>query len=366
MNWIWFVEKIEIIKSAVAEFGPFGIAGTINVITRKIERKKTEQLRIGTNNADGRLSGDLSYSINQNETGSPLSFNAQISAYRHSTATDSELEQTIRRSGLATSANYKASVFNYNQNSDFSANGAVEWKANTRNTITFSPGISSTNFDQGSAEYKNYADGNSRHLQQRTTGPFVFFGLPLNWTYTPTDDSELVLNWNSNRIRSRSEMHQSETISQQATTFRQRNETKDIDSDFLRINYKVSLPDQHDFKAGGHIGYGRNSNEFNNQINGAPDPSLDILGQRRNIRQNQRRLFMQDDWHLSNELALNAGLSFEDRTIDINEGEFHSEVHYHLFSPSVHIAKKSMAMRRDNSGSALHAHLKHRPRISSA
>jgi outer membrane receptor protein involved in Fe transport len=100
------------------------------------------------------------------------------------------------------------------------------------------------------------------------------------------------------------------------------------------------LPDQHDFKAGGHIGYGRNSNEFNNQINGAPDPSLDILGQRRNIRQNQRRLFMQDDWHLSNELALNAGLSFEDRTIDINEGEFHSEVHYHLFSPSVHIAKK--------------------------
>lgn len=334
------VEKIEIIKSAVAEFGPFGIAGTINVITRKIERKKTEQLRIGTNNADGRLSADFSYSINQNETGSPLSFNAQISAYRHSTATDSELVQTINHSGLATPANYNASVFNYNQNSDFSANGAIEWKANTRNTITFSPGISNTNFDQGSEEYKNYADGNSRHLQQRTTGPFVFLGLPLNWTYTPTDDSELVLNWNSNRIRSRSKMHQSETFSHQATTFRQRDETKNIDSDFLRINYKVSLPDQHDFKAGGHIGYGRNNNEFNNQINGAPDPSLDALGQQRDIRQNQRRVFMQDDWHLSNELALNAGLSFEDRTIDINEGEFHSEAHYHLFSPSVHIAKK--------------------------
>ncbi|MFZ6846154.1 TonB-dependent receptor plug domain-containing protein [Undibacterium sp. RuTC16W] len=333
------VEKIEIIKSAVAEFGPFGIAGTINVVTRKIERKKAEQLRAGASSVGGKLGADLAWSLNQSETDSPLSFNTQVSAYRQSSSNENQQRQTITRAGLTTQSD-DANVVAYNRNSDLSVSSAIEWKADARNTINFSPGISDTYFDQGSVEHKNYADGKTRDWQQRTAGPFVFLGLPLNWTYIPNDESQLTLNWNSNRIRSRSEMSQTESSSQQTTTLRQRTENRRIDADFLRVNYKIALPNDHDVKAGGHIGYGRNSSEFSNQINGTPDTSLDALGTRRDMRQDQRRLFMQDDWRLNKEFALNFGFSFEERVIDITEGNFHSETRYDLFSPSIHLARK--------------------------
>ena len=53
------VEKIEIIKSATASTGPFGIAGTINIISRKIERTRSSQLKLGSTSTGGQHGANL-------------------------------------------------------------------------------------------------------------------------------------------------------------------------------------------------------------------------------------------------------------------------------------------------------------------
>ena len=83
------VDKIEIIKSSVAEFGPFGIAGTINVITRKLDKKSNQQLTIGAATQAGRPSANVAWSINQNDANSVLNFNAHAGAAYQASATES-------------------------------------------------------------------------------------------------------------------------------------------------------------------------------------------------------------------------------------------------------------------------------------
>ncbi|WP_431260763.1 TonB-dependent receptor plug domain-containing protein [Roseateles chitinivorans] len=41
------VERIEIVKGSLAEFGPFGIAGTINIVSRRVDRKPSAAVRLG-------------------------------------------------------------------------------------------------------------------------------------------------------------------------------------------------------------------------------------------------------------------------------------------------------------------------------
>ena len=74
------VEKIEIIKSSIAEYGPFGIAGTINVITRKTVRKSSTQLSVGMNGIGHDPGASFSFSHNQSEAGSPLRLSARVNA----------------------------------------------------------------------------------------------------------------------------------------------------------------------------------------------------------------------------------------------------------------------------------------------
>ena len=56
------VERIEIIKSTTAVTGPVGIAGTINIVRRKTERKAFTQLRVGGSSTGNSGGADLAWS----------------------------------------------------------------------------------------------------------------------------------------------------------------------------------------------------------------------------------------------------------------------------------------------------------------
>jgi outer membrane receptor protein involved in Fe transport len=76
------VERIEIIKSTTAATGPVGIAGTINIIRRKAERKAFTQASVGVNSAGGRPGANLSWMNNQIAADSPFIYNLMLSARR--------------------------------------------------------------------------------------------------------------------------------------------------------------------------------------------------------------------------------------------------------------------------------------------
>lgn len=92
------VENIEIIKSATAATGPFGIAGTINIVRRKAEKKSTTQLRADILTSGGKPGVDLSWSSNRAAEDSPLIYNLALSAGRRNVPSQIDYAQILRQS----------------------------------------------------------------------------------------------------------------------------------------------------------------------------------------------------------------------------------------------------------------------------
>ena len=87
------VEKIEIIKSATASTGPFGIAGTINIISRKIERTRSSQLKLGSTSTGGQHGANLAWSSNQVIADSPFGYQFSFSAEHRLTPNEQSYQQ---------------------------------------------------------------------------------------------------------------------------------------------------------------------------------------------------------------------------------------------------------------------------------
>lgn len=334
------VDKIEIIKSSVAEFGPFGIAGTINVITRKLDKKSNQQLTIGAATQAGRPSANVAWSINQNDATSALNFNAHAGAAYQASATESELLQTIRSLNKGLLVDYTGQTSAYNKVSSWDIGATVDWKPNNQHRFRFSPSYSPMYFDSGSKEQKYYSDRSSSNAMQIMRGPFTWFQFPVEWLYALDDDGKLELKTHSNRIHNESNTQRTEIFSDLRPVFRRNSSDNKTISDTLKLNYTQNLANSHDVKSGIDILRSNQRSDFRYEINGAPDSSLDDLGRARDIKQRKYGAFVQDDWRLSDELAFNLGLSFSERTININEGNFRTHAKYNLFSPSAHLAKK--------------------------
>ena len=88
------VERIEIIKSTTAVTGPVGIAGTINIVRRKTERKAFTQLRVGGSSTGDRGGADLAWSTNRTLSIIPLSYNLSFAASHKAAPSQSHYFQT--------------------------------------------------------------------------------------------------------------------------------------------------------------------------------------------------------------------------------------------------------------------------------
>jgi outer membrane receptor for ferrienterochelin and colicins len=336
------VEKIEIIKSSVAEFGPFGIAGTINIVTRKIDRKKTEQLRLGVNNVTSKLGGDLSWAYSQTEAGSPLSFSLQFSANEKTSTEDSQRQLTSLAplTMPGTTRLWAGDMQSETKSSSLSLSSTLNWQIDAKNKISFSPSINSMLGEQTNIEHRRWADGNILDAVQRNRTPLDSFWSGLTWTHTPDKQQRLELKWNSNHFHSLLENRRFELQNAQTSSLRIDTQRRDTDADALRLDYKAGLPGGHDVKAGVQLNLSKEESDYTYLINGATDSSLAYLGKQRSARQEKRRIFLQDDWRYSEALAFNAGISTEDSVADIHEGSYSSQSRYRLWSPSFHIAKK--------------------------
>ncbi len=334
------VEKIEIVKSSVAEFGPFGIAGTINIVTRKIERKKNAQLQTGISTAGNKANSNLSWNYNEVEAGSPVSYNAQVSVTKRTTPTESILRQTSISSKQAEQLQWLGQTQNEKGHLDFSTSGNVVWQLNSHNKLSFSPSAGKMIFEDNSVENRRWVSGKTMDVQQQISTPFWAMSLPLRWVFNPDEKSKLELYWISNRSISETEALREEQVSNQITTLRRNTQNVKMAGDFFTLEYKAGFPGGHDIKTGVRLSRSRQDLEYAYWINGFRDTTLDMLGLRREAIQQTGRLFAQDDWRLSDSLAFNFGLSGEQSVIDLAEGNYSSQTRYRLWSPSMHIAKK--------------------------
>lgn len=334
------IERIEIIKSGTAATGPFGIAGTVNIIRKKAERKAMTTLRVGATSKAGLLGGDLAWSNNQVAADGPFSYNLSLSVRHVPTPTSSQYVETRNGPGVAPQAQFDGSVSGSGDTQSVSVTSDVAWKLGADHKLSVSPNVISFKIRSDSQEQRRWQHGSSMLAQQRSEGSFPAYSLPLKWNWQIDEDSALALNLSVTHALSSNAMSRRESGIGVPGQHRSHDRDNEITNYFLDLDFNTELKGGHAISAGAKLKRNETNTTYADFIDDAPDLSLAALGHHSSIRGDNLRLFAQDDWRIDRTMALNAGLSAERQNVEINEGPVRNHAQFTLWSPSLHLAKK--------------------------
>ncbi|WP_170909716.1 TonB-dependent receptor [Janthinobacterium sp. TND4EL3] len=336
------VESIEIVKSSLAEFGPYGSAGTINIISRKAKRLKTvTQLRLGALAGGSEHGSNFSWSTNRAEAGSPWIFAAQVSAGSQTRSDDSSV--SVRRwfDDAPAVVQQVGSTTGWTRTDRLSLGGTVSWEAGRRHVLEFDPGLLWFKVSNRGVESDTWSAPQSRpHMVFSDGGsPLTTLSLPLKWTFRPDRQSKLILRLLSSHYHLTRDNNRLEAYIDAPDQLRQSPRSSHNRGNTIKLDYTRTIG-AHDIKTGASVVQSRSSNEFAYLLDGVADASLQVLGNRRDVRDCRFSAFAQDEWRVNKVLGVNLGLSGERRTTDIDEGIYGGSSKFTSWAPSGHVSWK--------------------------
>lgn len=333
------VEKIEIIKSATAATGPFGMAGTINIVRRKIARKALTRWQAGAASVGGARGESISWMNNQISLDSPFSYNLALSVERKNSRSSSTYVQAV--DGEAIPAALLQGTRNSQTRTDMlTGSSKFAWVLDASHKLSLSPDLLYLALDSNGMEQRRASDGNALMLERASRSPFKTVGLPLQWDWKIDEESQLMVKLKTSAIHMRSDTARQETASAVGRHVRGQQRKMDTRNYFLDVDYNTSFKGGHDVSAGLRMARNHQQEDYADQLDGLPDQAAAVLGSGNLARTTRYRLFAQDDWRIDRTLALGVGLSGEHRVHDIDEGLARSGSSFTVWSPSLHIAKK--------------------------
>lgn len=334
------VDKIEIVKSSMAEFGPYGIAGTINIVTRKTVRKTATEIVTGMRTTGARAGADLALSHNQSTLGSPLRFSGRLSVGHGATPSESRLVQTVALGDGPEHAFSQSLVRGEKRLRSVMASANVTWQRTADETISLAPEVYTASGPATLHETRQWRDGAALDARQQLHTPLEMAALPLKWAFKPGKLSQVEISARTHLSRLGTRLHRVDALAARAGVARDSEQQREGRSNRAEATYKTRLAGAHDVKLGASVLRVRQDVAYAYRIDGAPDAALAALGSRRRSVNTQRRVWVQDEWRISERLALNAGLSGASTTFGIEEGNLSSQTRFSLWSPSLHLARK--------------------------
>lgn len=329
------VEKIEIVKSAVAEYGPFGIAGTINIITRKVRRQTSTRVGVSTGVTDGQPAASMTLAHEQSKAGSPLRFGVNLGAGQNRSSRESQIRLNHR---AADQVIWDAVASGRSRGNDVTASADLAWDGGNGQSLRLSPNGGEMSSRDAATEQRSYQNAGVTHARIASHSRLTMAHLPLNWIVKPGAKSELEVQARVSRIGMDTAGRRTDS-GEAGEVLRESSREALARTRNLEIKYKAKLTKSHDIKLGASVLHTREAVRYANLIDGLPDASFDFLGGERHARNRQARIFAQDDWRFSESLAFNAGLSAQQTAIDLEEAGYVSQARFRVSSPSVHLVK---------------------------
>lgn len=336
------VESIEIVKSSLAEFGPYGSAGTINMVSRKIRRLKTvSQLRFGALAGAAEHGSSFAWSANRSEAGSPWSFASQVSAGSQTRGSDGSVRVLRQPDDAPVVTQQVSDITGWTRTDRLSLGATVSWEAGTRHVLEFDPGLlwlKVTNRDMENDIWSTPQSG-PRFVLSEGASPLSTLSLPLKWSFRPDRQSKLVMRLLANRYRLTRDNNRQEEYIDQPARLRQSLRSSHNRADSIRLDYTRTVG-EHDIKIGSSASYTHSRNEFAYLLDSVNDFSLQMLGTQRAVSDRRFTAFLQDEWRVNKEVGINLGLSGERRNTRIDEGVYGGNSNFTLWAPSAHISWK--------------------------
>jgi outer membrane receptor protein involved in Fe transport len=334
------IERIEIIKSATAAIGPIGIAGSINIIRRKSERKDFTQISAGARSNGGQPGASFSWANNHVAADSPFLYNLTVSASKVKTPDVTQYFQTRGIEGSRAALEHEGESSTVNVFESVLANGELTWTLTPAHRITLAPDIGHITTPSHANERRRWVDGQTLSIVRHAGQTMNVLSLPIRWNWQVGDDSTFMLQLKINRLRFDGDSKQVEESSNEAAHLRKNRRLQEGKNYFVDLDFNTTLDSGHEITTGLKLVRNRLGTLHEDTVNDEPDTSLAALGRASARQMESARLFVQDEWRLDKSLALNAGLSVERRMYSFDEGPAHHQAEFNMWSPSVHLSKR--------------------------
>lgn len=334
------VEKIEIIKSSVAEYGPYGIAGTINIVRRKAALKTDTAMTVGVHTPGGKPSGSMTLSHNRSTIGSPLRVSANVSVGERNSREAGTIRQTVNLDGPAEQDVYEGVTRGSDRSRSADANGDLQWQLSPAHSLSFSPGAGRMWGRGEGDEVRRWDNGDTLDVHAVLDTRMTMITAPLKWMWKVDASSNFEASIRHVSMRFATETLRVDTAGMERGTTRLLRDDKDFSGNTISVTYKTRVAKAHSIKLGATYRADDERADYDYLIDNARDTTLDYLGSQRRSLKRQRRVSLQDDWRINASTAINAGVSGEVTNIDLSEAGISSRPHYSLWSPSLHLSRK--------------------------
>ncbi len=304
------IERIEILRAPTAETGARAIAGTINIITRGGFSKRLNDLRLGLGLENGNRQPSVSWS--RNDTLGSFNYNFTLSANRNERSSDSTSRENTEN--LLTGELIEQTEQNQSSNvrNAIQANGRLQWRDERGNTLVLMPlfVLSQGSGDSSSQLTQSGGVAPFTHSIGTGDGRFALARLGGQWTYQLQQGGNLNLRFGVGRNQSSSQRVRTNFDVAPGVDSLAQTESRQQGSNFTSsAKFTRTLDNEHSLVAGTELDLNRRSETATTVQNGET-PLSEFDG---NLTASSTRaaFYAQDEWSLTPQLALHAGLRWE-------------------------------------------------------
>lgn len=342
------IERIEILRAPTAETGARAIAGTINIITRGGYSKRLNDLRLGLGYEHGSVLPSASWT--RNDTLGNFTYNFTLAANRYERSSESVRHQSTEN--LATAAVVEQLENNSSSGSrqGIHVNSRLQWRDERGNTLVLMPllVVSQGSGDGASVLTQRGGVAPYSHTVSHNDGRFGTARLGGQWTYRLEQGGNINVRfgygesqWNSSTQRQNFDVAPGQNAQ---TDTRSDQHDKSFTSS---AKFTKTLSNDHSLVTGAELDLNRRVEAATTLQNGET-PLSEFDG---NLQARARRvaLYAQDEWSLTPQWAVHAGLRWEGIQTEGSIGEGAGEVSNRssVTTPLVHAVWKLTPQSRD-------------------
>ena len=348
------IERIEVLRAPTAETGARAIAGTINIITREGFKRRLNDLRIGGGVENGQPTGGSFWTHNDSAGDLTYTFNAGFFANKRENTHLSHTEVNDITSNARVEDRSTASV-NRGRTIGLNLGARLQWRLGEGDSLTLMPGVFANrskgngNFDTTETLRRTttpiYADRGSSRSEGGFTGPRLMLQY-----------RQRVGGWrlegggNLGASRSHGDSWRDE-FKPDGSLLRSQEDHNSSRERTISLNGKASRllggeGSEHSLVMGAELERARRNDTRVTIDNGAP--SLLDFGENFEAGTTRMAAYAQDEWNLTPQWAVHAGLRWEGITTRGDDGQGkRPENKNSVLTPLVHFLFKPDPKARD-------------------
>ena len=328
------VERIEILRAPTAETGARAIGGTINIVTRDGFTRKLNDLTLGVGLENGRASPGVSW--NREDRWGDMNYNLSL-ALRERHGLDEGVER-VEAPGIDQTESSVSSSSGRNLH----ANARLRWRLDQGGQLMLMPlAVLSQWEGRRRSQVLGVGDIDYARSQGANEGQFSLLRLNGMGRWALPDGGWLELRGGAGQGRSRNDAQRQAFAADDTllTTRDEHRESRETNAN-LQLKYSSLLAENHQFVAGIEAEAGQRDEVQDIRDNG--QPQLSEFGNNLSARSRRLAAYAQDEWSISKQWAVHAGLRWEGIRTEGQTGEPGGDARNHsgVWTPLLHTVWK--------------------------